>query len=224
MPLWSRDGRRIVFSAFHNGVLDLYQKSASGADAGTLLLQSAQNKAAYTWSPDGRFLVYGTRHPVTGMDLWVLPMGGQGKPFPFLTSRFDERWAQISHDGKWIAYQSNETGMNEIYVRAFPGPGGQWSVSTSGGITPLWRADGKELYFIAPNGTLMAAPMTVRGGALQPGPPTALFRTQIVYRGVSPIGAGRQYDVAPDGRFLLNVSTADASSSAITILVNWHDR
>ena len=143
-----------------------------------------------------------------------------GLPTVFLNESYEERSAQFSQDGRWIAYVSNETGQHEIYVRPFPGPGAKSLVSTTGGITPRWRHDGKELYYIAPDGTLMAAPIGVKDGAVDPGVPVGLFKPRIV-------GGGRaypiihQYDVARDGRFLINVRVGDTPASPLTLLLNW---
>src|SRR5262249_10597571 len=147
-------------------------------------------------------------------------MGGERKPVLFRGTNFEERLAQFSPDVRWIAYQSNEGGQYEIYVRPFPGPGGQWQLSTAGGIQPHWRRDGKELYYIAPDGKLMAVPIVVKGAALDPGLPVSLFQTRI-WGGGTNAGNGFQYDVAPDGRFLINVLTEDAVTSPITLLLNW---
>ena len=137
----------------------------------------------------------------------------------FLNTEFDERHGQFSPDGRWIAYRSNESGRYEIYVRSFSGPDGQWQISTAGGIAPRWRHDGKELYYIAPDGKLMAVPIRGQGTTLEPGTPVALFQTRIVGGGTYP--NRQQYDVASDGRFLINVSTDDATASPITLLLNW---
>ena len=111
--------------------------------------------------------------------------------------------------------------MNEIYVRPFPGPGGQWLASTGGGIQVRWSPNGKELYYIAPDGKLMAVPIVVKGNALEPGTPAPLFQTRIQGGGAN-FAQKQQYDVAPDGRFLINVTTEDAAASPITLLLNWH--
>ena len=152
----------------------------------------------------------------------VLPMDGEKKPVVFANTVYDERHAQFSPDGRYVAYQSNESGQFEIYVRPFPSqPDGQRQlVSTLGGIAPRWRPDGKELYYIAPDGTLMAAPIALKGTALEPGVPTPLFQPPIVAGGVNATNP-QQYDVAPDGRFLINVNTEDATTSPITLLLNW---
>lgn len=152
----------------------------------------------------------------------MLPTTGDRRPSPFLDSQFNERLAQFSPDGQWIAYQSDESGRYQIYVRPFPGPGGQWQVSTDGGVTARWGPDGKELFYVAPDGTMMAAPVIAAGAAIEPGAPVALFHPRIFSGGVSPVGTRWQYDVARDGRFLINVETGNASVAPITLILNWN--
>ena len=157
-------------------------------------------------------------------------MEGDRTPWVLLKTPFDERYGTFSPDGRWMAYQSNESGREEIYVRAFAGPaapgasasqvGGQWQVSTAGGIFPRWRRDGQELYYLAPNGTLMASPIAVTGVTLAPGAPVALFPTRILGGGVETAGLGRQYDVTRDGRFLIN-TVLDEAAAPITLIQNW---
>jgi Tol biopolymer transport system component len=220
LPIWSPDGTRIFFGSSRKGARDLYQKHVSGADGEGPLLESLMDKAPNSWSPDGHFLLYTNLDPKAGADLWVLPLAQDRKPFIFLSTRFDERAGQFSPDGRWVAYQSNESGPFQIYVRAFPGPGGQSQVSTSGGIQTRWRRDGKELYYIAPDGKLMAVPITAKGATLDAGIPVALFQTRIWGGGTNAFNR-QQYDVAPDGRFLISVTTEDAMSAPITLLLNW---
>ena len=157
-------------------------------------------------------------------------MDGDRKPWVFLKTSFDERNAQFSPDGRWVAYESNESGRREIYIRPFAAPAasgvaanpsaGQWQVSTAGGIYPRWRHDGKELYYIGPSGEMMAVPITATGTTLEPGAPAALFPTGMYGGGVEN-GQGRQYDVSRDGRFLIN-TVLDHASAPITLLMNWH--
>jgi len=221
-PVWSPDGRRLVFGRQRAGILDLYQKPANGAGAEALLLASPETKSPTSWSPDGRSLLYTNAFPKTSSDVWVLPMAGDPKPFPFLNSTFTEKSSAFSPDGHWVAYQSDESGRYEIYVRPFPGPGGQWQISTAGGKDPRWRPDGTELYYIAPDSRLMAAPLASSGTALQPGLPTALFQPRIAAGGTPRAGLRQQYDVAPDGRFLINVSVDEATAAPITVITNWN--
>lgn len=111
-------------------------------------------------------------------------------------------------------------GMGEVYQAPFPGPGGQWQISIAGGIQPRWRADGKELFYIAPDAKLMAVPIGVNGATIEPGTPAALFQTHI-FGGGTETYQREQYDVSPDGRFLINATTDDAAATPITMLLNW---
>src|SRR2546425_2443179 len=131
---------RIVFSSNRKGPFDLYQRQVTGgAGSEELLLATEQNKVATDWSPDGRFLLYRVQDPKMGFDLWALPLDGDRKPFPVVQTNFEEREPQFSPDGKWIAYQSNESGRFEIYVQPFPGPGRKSLVSANGGAQARWR-------------------------------------------------------------------------------------
>jgi Tol biopolymer transport system component len=168
------------------------------------------------WSPDGRYLMYTSQGPVTAFDLWVLDMKGDRKPQVFLKTRFDETNGQFSPDGRWVAYQSNESGQYQIYVRPFPGPGGQWQISTAGGVSPRWRHDGRELYYITPDGRLIATPVEARSATVEPGAPIPLFQTRILSSALRP-----QFDVAADGRFLLNAPVESAAVAPITLVINW---
>jgi Tol biopolymer transport system component len=219
-PVWSPDGSWIVFSSNRKGTGNLYQKASSGAGSDELLLESSLQKVPIDWSPDGRFLLYMQVDPKTGLDLWVLPLFGERKPFPFVNTSFDERNGKFSPDGRQVAYQCDESGRFEVYVQPFPGPGGKSQVSTGGGIEPRWRRDGKELFYIAPDGKLMAAPIQGAGQTLEAGAPVALFQTRIVGGGTAI--SKQQYAVAPDGqRFLINITADESTASPITIVTNW---
>ena len=224
--IWSPDGARVVFASTRKGNSDLYQKAANGSGSAEVLLQSADTKRPNSWSPDGRFILYWSS--LNHGDLMVLPLAsteklGDRKPFPFLSTPFNEQSGAFSPDGKWVAYLSNESGRNEVYVRPFPGPGGQWQVSTGGGDAPRWRADGKELYYVAPDFKLMAVAVVTtqsaaQGATFTPGTPQALFQTYMVQGS----GQKQQYDVARDGRFLINTELQEASTEPIHLLLNWH--
>ncbi|MEO8314972.1 MAG: TIR domain-containing protein [Pseudomonadota bacterium] len=230
-PVWSPDGSRLAFQSQDGAGTSFYQKPTDGAQAQQSLLVSQRLNFPSSWSTDGRYLLYFSVNSGPGTDLWVLPMAGTRKPFAFLQSAFSKVWGQFSPDGRWVAYQSNESGRSEIYLRRFVVPGdaadtapareGQWQVSTAGGVFPTWRADGKELFYLDPAGMMMAAPITATGSTVVPGTPAALFQTNVLGGGVDAGDVGRQYDVAPDGRFLIN-RVLDTAISPITLIQNWN--
>jgi dipeptidyl aminopeptidase/acylaminoacyl peptidase len=191
-----------------------------------LLLKTTETKAPLDWSPDGRTLLYSTLDSATGMArLWAMPTVGEGKPFPVVQTSFDEANGQFSPDGKWLAYESNESGRFEIYVQPFPGPGAKWQVSTAGGNQPIWRSDGKELFYVATDGHMMAAPIAVGSNdQLEAGAPVALFVVQLA-SGASIFGPGgsarSQYAVTVDARFLMNVAVDETNLPPIVVVLNW---
>ncbi len=218
-PLWSPDGTRIAFSSLRRGPFNLYVKSASGASAEELLFETPKNTYAQDWSGNGQFLLYSDTDPKTGRDLWALPMSGTDrKPIEVVRTPFEELNGQFSPDARWVAYETNESGRFEIVVQPFPVPTGKWQVSTGGGIQPRWRADGKELYFIAPDGKLMAASITAAGATFSTGTPVPLFPVGLV----PGLGANnQQYAVSRDGRFLINQRVETSTTAPITLLLNW---
>jgi Tol biopolymer transport system component len=227
-PVWSPDGSRIAFSSNRTGQLDLYQMLTLGGVEERLLAASDQVRVPYSWSVDGRRLLYSSVASQGNVDLWIVPMVGERTPWAFAKTPFRESYGVFSPDGRWVAYQSNETGRPEVYVRPVVPPGaaatdaaagGQWQVSTAGGVFPAWRPDCKELYYLNPAGVMMAASITVTGTALAPGAPVVLFPTRVSGGGVDR-QQGREYDVGPDGRFLINIEL-DSAAAPITLLMNW---
>ena len=220
-PIWSSDSNRIAFGSNRKGAFDLYTKPATGPGSEDLLLASGQDKQVLDWSADGRFLLYQNRDSKTSLDVWALPMDGDRKPFPVVRTNFDEDLAQFSPDGKWIAYQSTESGRYEIYMQPFPGPGGQTQVSTNGGAQVRWRRDGKELFYIALDGRLMAVPIRIAPNSetIEAGSPVPLVVTRV--GGALSYPNTQQYDVSPDGqRFLMNTIIEEVPSP-ITVILNW---
>ena len=217
-PVWSPSGDRIVFSSNRRGPLDLYQKRVSGDASEELLLESALSKHAQSWSPDGRVLVYATFEPATKTDLWMLPMTGDRTPVPLLRTAFNEEQASISPDGRWFAYTADDSGRDEVYVQPFPPSGAKWQISTGGGGDARWRADGRELFYIADDRRLMAVAIKA-GAAFEPGATTPVFDS-----GMPPHWgeARNHYDVSRDGkRFLFMTPVDDDRSAPFTVVVNW---
>jgi eukaryotic-like serine/threonine-protein kinase len=218
-PIWSPDGSRIVFTSYRRGHADLFEKSASGAGSEAAIIVSEETKSPNDWSADGRFILYGSLRSQTNFELWVLPVGGARQPVPFLKSTFGVSHGQFSPDGRWVAYASNESGKWEIHVAPFAAPGSSWKVSSAGGSEPRWRRDGRELYYLAPDGELMAVNVRT-GAAFAAEVAKPLFHTRLRQH----ISAADKfsYDVFPDGqRFLLNTDVGEATSPPLTLLLNW---
>jgi Tol biopolymer transport system component len=215
-PIWSPDGNRVVFASNRKGHLDLYQKASSGVGTEEMLLESELEKLPQDWSKDGRFLLYYNHSgPLSKADLWVLPLTGDRKPYPFSQTEFDESECKFSPDGRWVAYRSDESGKNEIYVAPFAGPGGKRQVSSAGGSQPRWRRDGNEIFFLAPDNKLMAAEVSGRTETLEILGVRPLFQTRAT-------GPGYQYDVSADGqRFLINTEVDQKVSTPLTLVQNW---
>jgi len=184
-----------------------------------------------SWAPDGRLILYEVVDPRTSNDLWVLPLSGDRKPFPLLHASFNESHGQISPDGRWLAYYSNETGRAEVYVQPFPSGAGKWQVSTNGGWFPRWRRDGRELFYMsqASGGKMMSVDVTSTGLTFEAGSPKELFDSpyvNLVHTGTAP-GASQYHAfvVSPDGqRFLIpHPPSIDVAALAMPIVVveNW---
>ena len=216
-PLWSPDSSRIVFTSAAAGVLDLYEKPASGSGEPRAVVRSSGDKFPTDWTRDGRFLVYHTFGTSSTWDIWVAPTDG-GKPFPLMTSKFTEAQAQVSPDGRWIAYASDESGRFEVYVTQFPQKRGRWQVSTTGGSQPWWRGDGRELFYLGPDQTLMSVAVAA-DDAFQASVPTALFKAN--FPAVVPAYWGN-YCVTADGqRFLVCELLPEAATTPINVVLNW---
>jgi Tol biopolymer transport system component len=224
-PLWSPDGSRIVFGSRQGNAFGLYQKNSNGIGAEELLLKTGGPVVPEDWSLDGRYIVYMSAEK--DRDVLVFPLTGDPgqagtegpKPVPFVNTQFLERHAQLSPDGRWMAYTSDESGQYQIYVQSFPA-GGKWQVSTSGGIQPRWRRDGRELSYLTEDGQLMAVPIRA-GATFEAGTSALLFQTQLFGLGVAE-AYSQQYDVTADGqRFLLNVDMSEAIAAPITVVLNW---
>jgi hypothetical protein len=184
------------------------------------LYADGRDKQPWSWSPDGKHLLFTEHDPKTKSDLLILPMTGTRKPVPFAQTEFSEAQGAFSPDGRWIAYVSDESGTAEVYAAPFPGPGGKRMISTKqagvgqGGV-PGWRPDGKEIFYIAPDRSLMAVEVTIKGTTLEPGLPRVLFGPVLAV-------GGRNYAVSADGkRFLAMTRPGRRTDAPITLVQNW---
>ncbi|HEX9636120.1 MAG TPA: protein kinase [Acidobacteriota bacterium] len=220
-PIWSPDGSTIVYADNRSGIEDLYRIPSSGATQGELLLRSEMPKFPESWSPDGRLLLFVVIDPQTKYDLWMLPLEGKRGAEPLVQTEFNEGSARFSPDGRWIAYTSDLSGRHEVYVQAFPISAGRVPVSTSGGSNPLWRKDGRELYYLSLEGTLMAAPVQSDGEQFLPGLPQKLFQTPIRTRNLFALYNSPRCAAAPDGeRFLMMAPAGAEHEAAISLILS----
>jgi Tol biopolymer transport system component len=210
--VWSPDGSRIAFDSRRKGHRDMYQKASNGTGDEEVLLEDEFDKNPTAWSPDGRFILYIRRSP--NPNIWVLPLAGDRKPFPFRETPSSELPTAFSPDGRWVAYFSNESGRVEVYVSPFPGPGEKTLVSTAGGQDARWRQDGKEILYWA-NNKLMAAAVSADRGRFEVGDVKPLFD-------LPKVAPRSTYDISPDGQRILAVTQkTQAGLAPLTLVVNW---
>jgi Tol biopolymer transport system component len=219
LPVWSPDGSRIVYASWRPEKGDLYVKSLAGTETPELLLSQSAAIFPVDWSRDGNLVIYmhAERRSGHGFNIWALPLVGERTPFAAVEAPATN--ARLSPDGRWLAYDSDETGSPEVYVRPFPDTtAGVWRISDHGGSEPKWRRDGKELFYLGPNQLLMRVRTQTTSG-FEADPPVPLFQTPSVGR--ITIGLGNSFDVAADGQRFLFIAPADESSKPITVFVNW---
>ena len=213
-PRWSPDGTQVVFGSARDASRSPFRVSLKSPDPVQVFKFTGKSYALDDWSPDGRFLLY---HDAGTNELWAVPLEGDQKPV--LASRSLSGFAdqgQFSPDGRWIAYNTNESGRFDVKVAPFPATGDKWQISRAGGVQPTWNKDGSELYFLAPDSTLMA--VDVRSGkTFEYGEPHPLFKTRLTAN-----YSTEEYLPAPDGkRFLLLKNPDDASPAPFTVILNW---
>jgi Tol biopolymer transport system component len=210
-PLWLPDGRRIAFVSRRAATVEVYMTDAEGGGKEEHVFTSREPLELEDVSPDGRFLVYSTGRGHAGSDVWFVPLGGERKPQPLLQTDFNESEARLSPDGRWMAYVSDESGRDEVYVRAFPQADGRWQVSAAGGRRPRWRRDGRELFYISADRHLVAVD-TLSGPPFRSGAPRTVFV----------MGRADEYDVVGDGhRFLAKTLLNDARRNGLQVILNW---
>jgi len=208
-PVWSPDGKNIAYSSSPDSVYDIYEKSLNDNGKPKLLLKTNYSKSVLDWSLDRKYILY-----LSQDDLWILPMFGDYKPFQYFHSDFIEDAGAFSPDGKWIAYSSNESGRDEVYIQSFPKPKQKYTVSTNGGSHPKWRKDGKELFYLSPDNILTAADIKTEP-ILIIGTPKPLFK-------VSSIEYFNMYAAINNGNnFVVNRFLTDITHKPLRVIVNW---
>ena len=217
--VWAPDGRQLAFIVAAESGNRLVTKSVTDGNE-DIVPGSVPAVTVEDWSPDGRYLLYTARGPRSYSDLWLLPLDRSRPPFPYLQTPFNKTQAQVSPDGRWIAYTSYESGADEIYVDSFPVPGRRRQVSTAGGVQPRWRKDGAELFYVAPDQRLMALPVKTESD-FDIGVPQALFKTRVLPHGSQSIGLYTKYAVSPDGQSFFCLVPPEDSGPQITVVLNW---
>ncbi len=217
-PAWSPDGTEIAFSSTHAGNLSMYEKAANGTGDIQPLAGDGVEQLVSDWSRDGRYIVYDRLDPQAGggFGIWILPLFGDKKPFPFIQNAYNLLTPTFSPDGKWIAYSSQESGRREIFISSFPGANSKWQVSANGGAAPRWRADGKELFYISEDNKLMTVEIQEKGSSLEIGNTQTLFSVNASSSLLLP------YDVTSDGKkFVIVVPVSGSGGEPITLVTNW---
>jgi len=224
-PVWTPDGSRVAFRSTRREQSNLFWKPADGSGQAERLTTGQQVQSPSSWSPDGQLLAFFERSPAEpagdsgNYDIWVLPLAGDRKPRPFLQTPFGEGEAVFSPDGRWLAYVSNESGRQEIFVQPFPGPGGKWQISTGGGIEPVWARSGRELFYR--NGDQMMTVDTTTQPSFRAGAPRLLFEGNFL----TGTAFRANYDVTPDGQRFVMVQQGEGVSgvSQIHVVLNWFE-
>ena len=210
--VWSPDGTRIAFGVQQAAGSSILLQQVNGAGQPETLLRTNRRMAVDSWSPDGQLILYDEEDVSGESGIWRLPLQSDHKPAAVLRSNFAIRSARLSPDGRWMAYVSNETGRDEIYVQSFPGPGGKWMISASGGTEPYWRRDGRELFYLSGDRVLTSVQTESIDQVLRPG----------IARNLFPTRQAQWYALSSDGsRFLFPTTPEDVDPSSVYVVLNW---
>ncbi len=229
-PVWSPDGQFLAFMSNRDGATNIYRTRADGSGTVERLTESDRGQWLYSWSADGRFLVYGENHPqTTGWDILVLPLEEDREPEVFVNTDATDAWSAFSPDGRWIAYDSYESGSNEVYVRPYPPGPGKWQLSSSGGGQPRWSADGRELFYRTDTGIMVVAVETegdsftysraeqLFEGSFLGGPDGMTINSGCCYADYDVTGDGQQFVMFPDA------GQSQTGSGHVTLVTNWFE-
>ena len=220
-PVWSPDGNTIVFA--FGSPFNIFRMASNGTGAEESVSRSSDNQVPIDWSRDGRFILFNQIASDTGSDIWALPVTPEGRveagatPLPFIRERFDQVRGRFSPNARWVAYESNESGQNEIYLRSFPDGREKIRISASGGTYPEWGPDGRELFYRSRDGKLMSVNLKPAGTTWEAAPPRELFTFD---PSTGLFTAGASYEVTPDGQRFLTKEIA-ASPEPLNVIVNW---
>jgi serine/threonine-protein kinase len=218
LPFWTTDGRRIIFASNRTGPFNIFWRFSDGSGAAEVLQSSERDVIATSCSPDGNLLAYYEINPSTQRDLWILSLSEESPPRPFLVTPSDERAPMFSPDGRWIAYVSDESGRDEVYVRPYPGPGGKLKISAEGGVEPFWSENGLEIYYRHGRRLFEAAFRAGNSGAA--GIPKILFEGDFLLS----YNANPAYDIGTDGRFLMIRGGRQSRPSELQVVFGWFDQ
>ena len=212
-PVWAPDGEHVTFASDRSGVMNVYQKRVDGTEAAVPILQHELFTYPFSWSADGRLLTFYELHPTRQRDVWVMSRDGEASAVVATAS--DEKSPTLSPDGRWLAYVSNESGKDEVYVQPYPAANGRIQISTNGGTEPQWARDGTELFYRR-DYEMVAVPVSAAAAF---GKPEVLFEGQYAFA----VGGNQNYDVSPDGRFVMLRSARGSSTSVLNVVLNWFE-
>lgn len=217
-PIWTPDSQKVTFSSNRAGPYNIFWKPADGSSAAEQLTASEFIEFPNSWSPDAEVLIYSQSHPTTGLDIWLLPFKEERNPRKLIVTPYNEFASKFSPDGKWIAYVSDESGQNEVYVQQFPGPGGKLQISKDGGSFPVWAPNGEELFYI--NGSKMLATKISMSPKFEASSPRQLFMSEYLSSGANP--SIPNYDISSDGYHFVTVrSEQEKAPTRLHVILNW---
>jgi Tol biopolymer transport system component len=219
-PVWSRDGNRFAYSSDRDGLFSIFIRDANGIGGDRELLADHTIQAApLDFSPDGKWLAINVLPASRRWQVKMLPLQGDPKPVDYLTANVSQLYAKFSPNGRFVAYVSSESGTREVYVQSFPTGAGKWQISSGGGETPQWRADGKELFFKSLADDFVAVPVSSTG-AFEAGIPKVLFKRAIDRTAAAATGV--RWTVTADGqKFLINASRGESRGQPVSVILGW---